>query len=120
MRAPVSRPHPLSSQREDEPPQSSTSCGAAVNSSVMATMPRQVRLEPETFERLSEDAARHHENVDSAAERILREHLPADADATSALATLDRIQALRAQMKLGRGAVELVREGRSELERRAS
>lgn len=86
----------------------------------MATMPRQIRLEPETFERLSKDAARHREDVDSAAERILREYLPADADATSALVTLDRIQALRARMKPGRGAVELVREGRSELERRTS
>jgi hypothetical protein len=86
----------------------------------MATMPRQVRLAPETFERLSEDAARHHENVDSAAERILREHLPASHDAESTLATLDRLSALRARMKPGRGAVELVREGRTELERRTS
>ena len=86
----------------------------------MATMPRQVHLEPETFERLSEDAARHHEDIDSAAERILREHLPAGRDAKSVLATLDRISALRARMKPGSGAVELVREGRSELERRAS
>lgn len=86
----------------------------------MATMPRQVRLAPETFERLSEDAARHHEDVDSAAERILSEHLPAGRDAESALATLDRLSELRARMKPGRGAVELVREGRAELERRTS
>jgi hypothetical protein len=86
----------------------------------MATMPRQIRLQPETFERLSEVAARHHEDVDSAAERILRDHLPAGRDATSALATLARIEQLRAGMKPGGGAVELIREGRAALERRAS
>jgi hypothetical protein len=86
----------------------------------MATMPRQVSLGPETFERLSEDAALHHEDVDTAAERILREHLPAGRDAENTLATLDRLSELRARMKPGRGAVELVREGRAELERRTS
>jgi hypothetical protein len=86
----------------------------------MATMPRPIRLQRETFERLTEDAARHHEDVDSAAERILRDHLPAGHDAASALATLARIEQLRARMKPGRGAVELVRDGRAELERRAS
>jgi hypothetical protein len=87
---------------------------------VMATVPGQVRLRPETFERLREDAARHDEDVDSAAERILREHLPAGRDAQSTLATLDRIRVLRERMKPGRGAVELVREGRAELEQRVS
>jgi hypothetical protein len=86
----------------------------------MATMPRQVDLGPETFERLSEDAARHHEDVSSAAERILREHLPAGPDAESTLATLARLRALRARMQPGRGAVEDVRESRAELERRTS
>ncbi len=81
----------------------------------MAMMLRQVRLGPETFERLSEDAARHHEDVNTAAERILREHLPAGQDAQSTLATLDRLRALRARMKPGRGAVEAVHEGRAEL-----
>jgi hypothetical protein len=86
----------------------------------MATMPRQVDLGLETFERLSEDAARHHEDVNSAAERILREHLPAGPDAESTLATLARLRALRSRMKPGRGAVEAVRESRAELERRTS
>lgn len=60
-----------------------------------------------------EDAARHHEDIDSAAERILRHHLPADRDAASALATLNRIEQLRARMKLGGGTVDLVRKGRA-------
>ncbi len=86
----------------------------------MATMPKPIQLQPETFELLIEDAERHHEDVDSAAERILRDHLPVGRDATAALATLGRIEALRTRMKPGRGAVELIREGRAELERRAS
>ncbi len=84
-------------------------------------MPRPIRLQRGTFERLAEDAARHHEDIDSAAERILRDHLPAtDRDTASALATLGRIKTLRARMKPGTGAVKLIREGRTELERRAS
>lgn len=67
----------------------------------MATMPRQIRLAPETYERLCGNAARHHEDVDSAAERILREHLAARRDAESLLATLDRISSLRVRMKPG-------------------
>jgi hypothetical protein len=87
----------------------------------MATMPRPIRLQRRTFERLAEDAARHHEDIDSAAERILRDHLPgAGSDTASALATLGRIKVLRARMKPGTGAVKLIREGRAELERRAS
>jgi hypothetical protein len=86
----------------------------------MATMPRPIRLQHGTFERLAEDAARHHEDIDSAAERILRNHLPAGADTASALATLGRIKTLRAKMKPGTGAVKLILEGRAELERRAS
>jgi hypothetical protein len=65
---------------------------------------------------LRAEAARREEDVDSAAERILREHLPARRDKENALATLDRIEALRARMKPSRGAVALVREGRSELQ----
>ena len=42
---------------------------------------------------------RHHEGVDSAAERILCDHLPAGRDRASTLATLDRIAQLRARMK---------------------
>lgn len=86
----------------------------------MATRRKPIRLQPETFERLSEDAARHDEDVESAAERILREHLPAGRDAAGALATMGRIEALRSRMKAGKGAAGLVREGRAELERRAS
>lgn len=84
-------------------------------------MPRPIRLQRRTFERLAEDAARHHEDIDSAAERILRNHLPAASrDTASALATLGRIKTLRARMKPGTGAVKLTLEGRAELERRAS
>jgi hypothetical protein len=87
----------------------------------MATMPRSIRLQRGTFERLAKDAERHHEDIDSAAERILRDHLPAAGpDTTSALATLGRVKTLRAKMKPGTGAVKLILEGRSELERRAS
>jgi hypothetical protein len=87
----------------------------------MATMPRPIRLQRGTFERLAQDAARHHEDIDSAAERILRHHLPRTGiDTASALATLERIKRLRARMKPGTGAVKLIREGRAELERRAS
>jgi plasmid stability protein len=87
----------------------------------MATMPRPIRLQRGTFERLAEDAARHHEDIDSAAERILRNHLAAAGlDSASALATLGRIKTLRAKMKPGTGAVKLILEGRAELERRAS
>jgi hypothetical protein len=86
----------------------------------MATMPRPIRLRPDIYRRLTEDAARHHEDVESAAERILGDHLPATGSRTAALATLGRIEALRAKMKPGGGAVQLVREGRDELEQRAS
>lgn len=86
----------------------------------MATMPRPIRLQRGTFERLAQDAARHHEDIDSAAERILRHHLPrTGVDTSNALAALERIKRLRAKMKPGTGAVKLIREGRSELERRA-
>jgi len=57
----------------------------------MATMPKPIRLQPDTYRRLTEDAARHHEDLNSAAERILRDHLPAGRDRASTLATLDRI-----------------------------
>jgi hypothetical protein len=87
----------------------------------MATTPRPIQLQRGTFERLAEDAARHHEDVDSAAERILRDHLPAvHRDTASVLATLGRIETLRAKMQPGTGAVKLIREGRAELKRRAS
>jgi hypothetical protein len=69
-------------------------------------------------ERLSEDAAHHHEDIDNAVEHIQRGGPPGDHNVESVLATLDRIRALRARMKPGNGAVESVREGRSELERR--
>jgi hypothetical protein len=77
-----------------------------------------IRLQPETFSRLVEEARRRHETVDAAADRILREHLPVSPDASSTLATLNRLKELRARMKPGRGAVQLIREGRRELERR--
>lgn len=71
-------------------------------------------------EPLNEGAAHRHEDVDRDTEHIRRGHLPAEHNAESMLATLDRIRALRARMKLGNRAVDLVREGRSEFERRAS
>jgi hypothetical protein len=81
-------------------------------------MPGLIRLQPETFSRLVEEASRRHETVDTAADRILCEHLPVIRDANSTLATLSRLERLRARMKPGKGAVQLVREGRQELERR--
>lgn len=63
---------------------------------------------------------RHHEGVDSAAERILCDHLPAGRDRASTLATLDRIAQLRARMKRGTGALQLIREVHHDLERRAA
>jgi hypothetical protein len=81
-------------------------------------VPPLIRLQPETFKRLIEEAGRHHETVDDTAERILREHLPMNSDEMSTLATLRRLEQLRARMKPGSGAVQLVREGRRELERR--
>lgn len=81
-------------------------------------MPSLIRLQPETFSRLVEEASRRHETLDGAADRILREHLPVVRDANSTLATLSRLKRLRARMKPGKGAVQLVREGRQELERR--
>jgi hypothetical protein len=81
-------------------------------------MPSLIRLQPEKFSRLVEEASRRHETVDAAADRILREHLPVIRNANSTLATLGRLERLRAQMKPGKGAVQLVHEGRRELERR--
>jgi hypothetical protein len=77
-----------------------------------------IRLQPETFSRLVEEAGRRHETVDAAADRILREHLAVTGEANSTLATLGRLSQLRARMKPGRGAVLIVHEGRRELERR--
>lgn len=81
-------------------------------------MPSLIRLQPETFSRLVAEASRHHETIDDAAERILRDHLPDGQDAESTLATLARLRALRARMKPGKGAVRIVHEGRRELEGR--
>jgi hypothetical protein len=85
----------------------------------MATTRRTVRLRAETYERVAREAARHDEDVDDAAERILRDHLPADGQSESVLGALHRLEALRSKMKPGTGAARLVREGRDELERRA-
>jgi hypothetical protein len=84
----------------------------------MATTRRTVRLQAETYERVAREAARHDEDVDAAAERILRHHLPASGPSESVLGALHRLEALRAKMKPGKGAVTLVREGRDELEQR--
>jgi hypothetical protein len=86
----------------------------------LADMPSLIRLQPETFSRLVEEASRRHETVDDAADRILREHLAVICEANSTLATLGRLAWLRAQMKPDKGAVRIVHEGRRELERRQS
>jgi len=77
-----------------------------------------IRLQPETFSRLVEEAGHRYETVDETADRILRGHLPVILDTNSTLATLGCLEQLRARMKPGRGAVRLVREGRRDLERR--
>ncbi len=84
----------------------------------LAYMPNLIRLQPETFSRLVEEASRRNETVDDTSDRILREHLPVIYDARSTLATLCRPKQLRARMKPGKGAVRIVHEGRRELERR--
>jgi hypothetical protein len=71
-------------------------------------MPSLIRLQPETFSQLVEEASRQHETVDDAADRILREHLQVIHDANSTLATLGRLKQLRARMKPGKGAVRIV------------
>jgi hypothetical protein len=50
-----------------------------------------IRLQPDTFSRLVEEARHRHETVDAAADRILREHLPVICEANSSLATLGRL-----------------------------
>jgi hypothetical protein len=84
----------------------------------LAEMHRLILLQPETFERLVEEAGRRHETVEATADRILREHLPVICEASSTLATLGRLAQLRAQMKPGKGAVRIVHEGRRALEQR--
>ncbi len=81
-------------------------------------MPGLIRLQPETFSRLVEEGSQRHETVDTAADRILREQLPVIRDTNSTLATLGRLKQLRARMKPGKGAVQIVHEGRRELDRR--
>jgi hypothetical protein len=80
-------------------------------------MPTQYDPGPEMSEPLNDDGARHRDDVDD------REPIPPRnslVEPESVLATLARLRALRARMKLGPGAVESVREARSELERRGS
>jgi hypothetical protein len=81
----------------------------------MATARRTVRLRAETYSRLAHDAARHNEQVDDAADRILRDNLQAPGEGTGVLAALKDLEALRARMKPGKGALCLVQEGRDEL-----
>ena len=84
----------------------------------MATTRRTVRLRADTYERVAREAARRDEDVDDTAERILRDHLPANGTDTDVLGVLHRLEALRAKMKPGAGAERLVREGRDELDQR--
>ncbi len=72
----------------------------------------------ETYERLVDEAARHDEDIDAAAERILRDHLSAPGQTPDVRATLRELQTLRARMKPGQGAARVVRAGREELEQR--
>jgi hypothetical protein len=84
----------------------------------MAMTRRTVRLRADTYERVVREAARRDEDVDDTAERILRDHLPANGTETDVLGVLVRLEALRAKMKPGAGAERLVREGRDELDQR--
>jgi hypothetical protein len=84
----------------------------------MATTRRTVRLHAETYERVAREAARRAEDVDDAAERIIRDHLLAGGQSDDVLGALHRLEALRSKMKPGKGAARLVREGRDELEQR--
>jgi hypothetical protein len=84
----------------------------------MATTRRTVRLHADTYERVAREAARREEEVDDAAERILRDHLPANGQSADVLGALNRLEVLRSRMKPGEGAARLVREGRDELEQR--
>ena len=58
------------------------------------------------------------QDSDQSAERILRDHLPANGAETDVLGVLHRLEALRAKMKPGAGAERLVREGRDDLDQR--
>ena len=84
----------------------------------MATTRRTVRLGADTYERVAREAARHDEDIDDTAERILRDHLPANGTDTDVPGVLHRLEVLRAKMKPGAGAERLVREGRDELDQR--
>jgi hypothetical protein len=86
----------------------------------MATTRRTVRLHADTYERVAREAARREEDIDDAAERILRDHLPANEESRNILGTLSRLETLRSKMKPGEGAARLVREGRDELEQRTA
>jgi len=78
--------------------------------------PRTVRLRVDLYERVAREAARRDEDVDDTPERILRDHLPANATETDVLGVLRRLEALRAKTKPGAGAERLAREGRDELD----
>lgn len=84
----------------------------------MATTRRTVRPRADTYERVAREAARHDEHIDDSTERILRDHLPANATETGVLGVVHRLEALRAKMKPGAGAERLVRDGRDELDQR--
>jgi hypothetical protein len=106
----------------DKPGAIRSKCGVAARRLLggipLAEMHRLIQLQPETFERLVEEARYRQETVETAADRILREHLPVMCEANSTLATLGRLAELRARMKPSKGAVQIVHEGRRELGRR--
>ena len=81
----------------------------------MATTRRTGRLRADTYGRVAREAD---EDIDDTAERILRDHLPANGTETGVLGVLHRLEALGAKMKPGAGAERLVREGRDELAQR--
>jgi len=84
----------------------------------MTTTRRTVRLRGGTYERVAREAARRDEDIDDTAERILRDHLPANGTYTDVLGVLHRLNVLRAKIKPGAGAERLVRKGRDELDQR--
>jgi hypothetical protein len=83
----------------------------------MATRERAVTLRQDTYEALEAEAQRRHVAPDDLADELVRQQLPADAkQMRDALDALGSVSARMPEVD----AVQLMREGRDELERRAS
>jgi predicted transcriptional regulator len=81
----------------------------------MATSDHTVRLHPETYEALEHEAERRHVAPDELAEELVRGQLPPARRAIRE--TLDKLAAIRERMPEV-DAVQLVRDGRRDLEER--